>query len=176
MKTLTSPQITVDGDKITIVSTIKDLPFNNLLTTRVSHGHLHPENLRHPRRIQSSSAAVFVESPAGKIAIPNQFIAAIAAYAFPASSFTPVFKAGSNPNKVMVVSETPVTFQWQVSDNEAFVISDKPNTAPTPAVYTDIPNATGDSLDESLVKSKQWIRCVATNLAGQTISKPIQKP
>lgn len=174
MKTLTNPQITVEGDKVTIVCQVKDLKLNRMLVTRVSHGHINPENARHPRRIQSSSEAVFIESPSGKLAIPNMVIAAIAAHAAPETSFPPVFQSDSTPNSVKVASETPVALQWQVSDNPA-PIAEKPDTAPPAAVWADIAGATGESLEENLVKPKQWIRCVATNLAGKTISKPVQK-
>lgn len=174
MKTLTKPKITVNGDEITIVAKIVEQPFNKLLVTRVSHGHVNPDNVRHPRRIQSSNEAVFIESPAGKFAMPNEVIAAIAAHACPESSFAPVFVAGSTPDGVKVTSETEVTYQWQVSDNPA-PIADKPNTSPPEAVWTDIPTATNAKLDQTLVAEKKWVRCVATNLTGKTISKPIQK-
>lgn len=174
MKTLTKPQITVEGDTVTIVAKVEDLPFNGMLVTRVSHLHLHEENSRHPRRVQSSNEAIFIESPNGKMAIPNGFFAEIAAHVAPETSFAPMFRKCSKPCCVETVSETPVKFQWQVSDN-AFPEADKPHTPPPAAVWSDIEGATERTINEDSVPSGKWIRCVATNSTGTTITKPAQK-
>ena len=174
MKTLLNPVISVAEGKITIVADIQDVPFNGLLTTRVSHMHINPDNMEHHRRIQSSSECVFCEFNGGKLAIPNEVIAKIAAYAAPESSFTPKFKRGSTPKGVVIASETPVSIQWQISD-DAFPMATKPDTLPPEAIWNDIPGATSEKLDDSFVKSGQWVRCVATNLAGKTITKAVKK-
>ena len=173
MKTLTNPRTTIstDGKTATIVVDIEDLQFNAMLTTRVSHGHLHPEHMAHPRRIQSSNAAVFLESPGAKVAITNDTLAAIISVIEPRTSFAPVFKKSSVPGNVKVVSETPVTFQWQISDN-AFPEGIYP---PPVAVWSNIDGATAETLDESKVPVGKWIRCIATNATGSTITKPAKK-
>ena len=171
MKTLIEPQITVDGDKITIVAKIVDQPFNGLLVTRVSHGHLNPDHPNHPRRIQSSNEAVFVESHRAKFSMPNDFVIAIATAVEPATSFAPLFKKHSVPGNVEVVSESPVSYQWQVSDN-AFPTGTFPLP---PAIWNDISGATNATLDESTIKPGQWIRCVTKNATGTTTSQPAQK-
>jgi hypothetical protein len=50
-----------------------------------------------------------------------------------------------------------------------------PNTPPPAPVWTVIDGQSGDSLDDKLVPEGKWIRCVATNAAGSTISRPVQK-
>jgi len=170
MKTLIDHKITVDSDKITITATIAERPFAGLLTPRVTHGHMHPENMRHGRHIQSSSEAVFVKSSSGGFSISNDMLVAIAAAANPNTSFAPVLKA-SEPGKVNVISESEPSFQWQVSD-DAFPKGQYPAPA---AVWNDIAGATSASLDESLVKINQWIRCVVKNATGTAISAPAQK-
>ena len=174
MKTLTDPKITVTGDQITICATIKDLPFNGLLVTRVSHGHVNPANPSHPRRIQSSNEAVFVEAPGEKVSFPNSFVAAIAAAVAPKTTFAPILDQSSTPGDVKVISELPYTVQWQQSD-DAMPKATKPDTLPPQAVWTDIAGENSEKLDESAVKVGQWIRCVLSNASGVRISNPAQK-
>jgi hypothetical protein len=172
MKNLTSPVVTIseDGKTATIVATIEDTPFQENIITRVTHSHM-DVIAEHTRHVQSSNAAVFVRHRGHGIFIPNETIIAIAAAIEPATSFPPHFHQG---DKLVVHSELPAKLQWQVSDN-AFPVADKPHTPPPPAVWTDLPGQTAASLDEkSPVKSGQWIRIVATNAAGTSISKPVQ--
>jgi hypothetical protein len=172
MKTLSNPLITITGNKLTLTADIVDQQFNQILTTRVSHGHVHGEHHRHKRDIQSSSEAVFVKYGChGAFALTNDFLIQCAAEVEPRTSFAPVFKEGSSPKGVAVISETSAQFQWQVSDDPT-PKAVKDHTPPPPAVWTDIPGATKDSLDEAAVKKGQWVRCVAVNATGKTISQP----
>ena len=173
MKTLKNPkcELSADGKQITIVADVVDQPFNGLLVTRVSHGHLNPDHSQHPRRIQSSSEAVFCESSRGKFAMPNDVFAAIAAACEPGTTFPPHFKKSSKPGSVEVVSELPFTLQWQISDN-----ADPHGTYPPPvAVWTDIAGADKPTLDESAIPVGKFIRCKATNAAGTTITRWAKK-
>lgn len=171
MKTLRSAEISVEGDTITIKAKIVDQPFQGILITRVTHGHLNHENMRHPRRIQSSSEAVFVEAPMAKIAIPNKLVSRIAAAMEPMTSFPPKIKRESKPNEILVCSEIPVTYQWQISNNPK-PIADKPHTPPPPAIWNDISGETSNIIDESKVEVGKWIRCVVKNAAGTLITVP----
>jgi len=163
MKTLIQPQVTVaeDGKSATIVVQIVDVPFNALLTTRVSHGHLNPDNMAHPRRIQSSNQAVFLEAPGVKVAMPNETIAAIFAAIEPKTTFAPVLKKDKD-GSIKVISETPVKLQWQVSDDGKS--------------WTDVAGANAPVLQSCNIKPGQWKRLTATNAAGKLESKPIQIP
>lgn len=174
MKTLRHAEISVEGDTITIKAKIVDQPFSGILITRVTHGHLNLENTRHPRRIQSSSEAVFVEAPNAKVAIPNKFISRIAAAMEPLTSFPPKVRPESQPNAILVWSEIPATYQWQISDNPK-PIADKPHTPPPPAIWTDIDGETKNTIDESKIENGKWIRCVVKNGAGTTITVPCLK-
>lgn len=162
MKTLTSVKVTVTGDDITICGKIQDIPFNGFLVTRVSHGYLHPEHMKHPRRVQSSNQAVFVEAPGIKFAIPNEVIAQIAAAAEPKTTFAPVFKRGIKLPCVSVISEIPHKVQWQISDSQK-------------GPFSDIEGATSETLDESKVPVGKWIQCVAINATGKTTTQPAEK-
>ena len=167
MKTITSSKSTLsaDGKELTIVCQVSDQPFNSLLTTRVSHGFVNPLHQAHPRRIQSSNAAVFCEAPAGKgktakAAIMNEVLADIFAALEPLTTFAPQLKKMAD-GTVHVISETPVTFQWQVS-------TDKVN-------WKDIPGATAATLDAAATTVGDWSRLVITNATGTTITNPTQK-
>lgn len=167
MKTITSSKSTLsaDGKELTIVCQVSDQPFNSLLTTRVSHAYSNPLHQAHPRRIQSSNAAVFCEGPCGngktaKAAIMNEVLAEIFAALEPMTTFAPQLKKTAD-GTVHVISETPVTFQWQVSaDNKA---------------WADIAGATAAMLDDSTIPAGQWTRLVMTNSTGATMTKPKQK-
>ena len=176
MKTLANSKTTLsaDGKSVTITADVLDAPWSEFLVTRVTHGHLNPANPRHHRHIQSSNAAVFVRAGRNTFAIPNDVLVAIAANIEPATGFAPLFKKGTLPPKVDVISETAVTFKWQVSDN-AFPLADKPHTPPPVVAWTDIVGQTTNTLDEASVKVGQWIRCIASNASGTTISQPAQK-
>lgn len=172
MKTATNPQVAVakDGKSATITVAIEDLPFNENIITRVTHPHqdIIAEHVRH---IQSSNAGVFIRHRGISFIIPNETLVAIGAAIEPGTSFPPKFHQG---DKLAVHSELPTTLQWQVSDN-AFPVADKPHTPPPPAVWADLPAQTAASLaDDAPVNPGQWIRLVATNAAGTTISKPVQ--
>ena len=172
MKTATQPKVTIseDGKTANIAVAIEDLPFQENIITRVTHPH-NDLIASHVRHVQSSNAAVFVRHRGTSFVVPNETLIAIAAAIEPATSFPPHFHG---TDKLKVHSELPVTLQWQVSD-DAFPIANKPQTPPPPAVWADIAGQTKSELDEnSDVKSGQWIRLVATNAAGQTISKPIK--
>jgi hypothetical protein len=162
MKTLVEPKITVTGDSITICAKIKEMPFNGFLSTRVSHFYLHPDHLAYPRRVQSSNQAVFVESPDAKFAIPNDVVIAIAAASEPLVTFAPKFKRGVPLPKVQVISETPHSLQWQISDS---ALGD----------FKDIEGATTDTLDETKVEKGKWVQCVVTNATGKTTTPPAEK-
>jgi hypothetical protein len=149
-----------------------------MLVTRVSHVHVNPDNVKHGRRIQSSNEAVFLEAMGGvKVAIPNDFIAAVMAVVEPATTFPPHFTHESKPGSVKVVSEIPHNLQWQVSDHQFHI----PNNVtegwkpPEPAVWDDIAGETSEVLDESKVTPGKFIRCVATNAAGKSITPPVKK-
>jgi hypothetical protein len=176
MKTLINEKVVLsaDGKSVTIIADVVDQPFSGLLVTRVSHHHVNPDNIKHPRRIQSSNEAVFMEAPGTKAAIPNKFIAAIFAAIEPKTTFAPIFKKTSVPGDVQIISETPVTYQWQVSD-DAFPKATADRTPPPPAVWADISGEINPKTDLASVKLGQWIRCVASNASGKTISKPAQK-
>ena len=174
MKTLTDPKISVTGDQITICATIVDKPFNALLVTRVSHSYINPDNPRHPRRIQSSNEAVFLEAPGAKVAIPNEFITAVIAVVEPRSSFAPILHHHSKPGDIKVVSELPHTVQWQICDDPK-PFSTVHDTPPPPAVWTDIPGETSEKLDESKVPTGHWVRAVLVNASGTSITIPTKK-
>jgi hypothetical protein len=173
MKTLTNYKIKLsdDGKSVSITADVIDQPFSGMLITRVSHGHQNPVNTKYIRRIQSSNEAVFVESRQGKFALSNDFVAAIAAVVEPKTTFAPHFHKNSVPANVSVASETPVTYQWQISDN-AYPEASEPHTPPPAAIWTDIVGATDAKLDETKIANGKWIRCVATNATGATITQP----
>lgn len=172
MKNLTNPKITVseDGKSVTIVADIQDTPFQENIITRVTHPH-NDVVASHVRHVQSSNAAVFVRHRGNGFFMPNEIIIAIASAIEPATSFPPHFHG---VDKLTVHSELPFTLQWQVSD-DAFPKANKPHTPPPDAIWTDIEGQTKPELDkEAAIKSGQWIRLVATNAAGKTISKPVK--
>jgi hypothetical protein len=173
MKNLTSPKVTIseDGKTATIVATIEDSPFQENIITRVTHSHtdIIAEHVNH---VQSSNAAIFVRHRCHGFFMSNETFIAIAAAIEPCTSFPPHFHQDNG--ELIVHSKLPFTLQWQVSDN-AFPVAEKPHTPPPSAVWTDIPDQTAASLSEDApVKAGQWIRLVATNAAGTTISKPVQ--
>ena len=172
MKTIINPRTVVapDGKSAVITVDIVDQPFNAMLITRVTHTHLNPTNVKHPRHIQSSSEAVFVRSRNGTAAMPNDTVIEIFAAIEPATTFAPVFKKNATPVSVAVASELPATFQWQISD----YVSSAPTPPPASAKWSDIPGATNAKLDESALKDGQWVRCVASNAVGSTASQPVQ--
>lgn len=172
MKYITNPKVTVapDGKSGSLTFDIIEKDFNQILTTRVSHGYLHRDNHRHPRRIQSSNEAVFVESPYAKAAMSNEVIAEIMAAVEPFTSFPPVLKAGMKPNAVHVISELPVKFQWQMTDDPA----PKSKDTPKEAVWNDIAGETNAHLDETKIPKGLFVRLIITNGAGKTISAPHQ--
>lgn len=174
MKTIKNPIVTLspDGKKVTIVCDVVWQEVNHMLTTRVSHGHLNSEHVKHPRVVQSSNTATFLKSRHGHFSMPNEVLVAIAAAVEPRTTFAPQFKRTSKPGCVECVSETPVTYQWQISD-DAFPTGTFGNVPV--AVWTDIAGATSATLDENLIADKKWIRCVATNATGSTVTKPAQK-
>jgi len=163
MKTLINARTTVsaDGKTATIVVDVADYAFNALLTTRVSHGHLNPDNPKHPRRIQSSNQAVFLEAPGFKGSIPNETIAAIWAVISPASTFAPVM-AKAKDGSVKAISELPVSFQWQSS--------------PDDKTWTDIAGQTSQTLPDGIVAVGEWKRLIISNAKGNFITKPVQIP
>lgn len=174
MKTLKNLVATLDGTKMTIVADVVDEPFNEWLVSRVTHGYINPENQDHPRHVQSSNAAVFVRHCNNGFFIRNDDLVKIATLAEPCTSFPPKLKDGSVPPKLEFYSETPIKYQWQVSDNP-LPMATAPHTPPPPAVWTDISGQVGDTLDESTVEVGKWVRCVATNMSGSTISQPVKK-
>ena len=176
MITLLSPKTVVaaDGKSCTVTMDIVDQPFNALLVTRVTHHHTNPDNPAHPRRIQSSSEAVFLESPKFKGAIPNETIAAIFAAIAPQSTFAPTVSQ-SKDGKITVASETPITMQWQVTDE----VKPKPLISGEPrpnVIWTDILGATESVLPDDAIKPGQWKRLVVTNATGRFESRPVQRP
>lgn len=175
MKTLTNYKITVTGDKLTLTADIVEQQFNQILTSRVSHGHLNPDHQHHHRHIQSSSEAIFVKHMGHGFALSNDFVAALASVVEPRTAFAPIFKHSSTPNKVEVVSESPVALQWQTAPAEHFIESPTPHTAPTPVTWVDIAGETGDSIDESKVEKGHWVRCKAVNATGETTSRAVQR-
>lgn len=175
MKTVKNPVVTIsaDGKTGSLTFEIADVAFSNILTSRISHGHANAENMSHRRYIQSSNAAVFVSSSKGKVAFENEFMAAIAAAVDPLTTFAPVLKKTKLPNSVSVASETPVKYQWQISD-AAFPKATQQHTPAPAAVWTDIPDAALETLDESKVPEGKWARCMVSNASGSVFSKPIQ--
>jgi hypothetical protein len=172
MKHLIEPKTTIseDGKTVTIVAKLEDAPFNENIITRVTHPHSDPV-ANHVRHIQSSNAAVFVRHRGHSVVFPNDSLISIAAAIEPATSFPPHFHQGE---KLIVHSELPTTYQWQVSDN-AFPEADKPHTPPPPAVWRDIPSQTAASLsDNAPVNPGQWVRLMVTNASGKAISKPVK--
>jgi hypothetical protein len=176
MKTVQNPvvKIAADGKSGTVSFDIVDNTYNGILTSRTSHGYCNPDNMRHRRYIQSSNEAVFVESAKARVAFMNHFFAIIAAYVDPLTTFAPEIKKGSALGVVNQSSETPVSYQWQVSNN-AFPLAVAPHTPPPPAVWTDVQGQTAASLDESIIKTGQSIRCIITNSTGVSITKPAKK-
>jgi hypothetical protein len=172
MKNLSNAKITVseDGKSVTITADIQDTPFQENIITRTTHPH-NDVVANHVRHVQSSNAAVFVRHRGSGFFMPNEIIIAIGAAIEPATSFPPHFHG---VDKLTVHSELPFTLQWQVSDN-AFPKAEKQQTPPPPAIWNDIEDQTKPELDkDSAVKSGQWIRLVATNASGKTISKPVK--
>ena len=163
MKTITTAKATLsaDGKTITAVFDVADQPFNSLLTTRVSHPYSNPLHPAHHRRIQSSNAAVFCEAPGVKAAILNDALADLFASLEPKTTFLPQLKKTAD-GTVQVISETPVTMQWQVSADGK--------------TWTNIPGATSGTLDPNATKPGEWAQLVITNSTGSTVSKPAQKP
>lgn len=174
MKTLQNVQIEEKDGRIIISGEVKDMPYSGFLTTRTTHGYVNPENMAHGRHIQSSNEAIFVRAAGCVIAIPNDVIIGIASVMEPATTFAPIFRKGSKPCCVKVISESRASIQWQISD-AAFPESDKPDTKPPEAVWSDIAGAISETLDESLVPKGRWLRCVAKNTTGTTISRAVQK-
>jgi hypothetical protein len=175
MKTISNASVKIsdDGKSVTITAELVDAPWSEMLTTRVTHPHLNPDNIKHVRHVQSSNAAVFVRHGCHALAVPNDVFVAIAAAIEPKTSFPPVFKQGTVPPTVEVISECCVSFQWQVSD-DAFPKAAKPDVAPEPAVWTDIEGQTTNTIDETKVAKGKWVRVIATNASGSTISQPAQ--
>lgn len=172
MKTLSLKNIILsdDGKSVTITADIADLPFNKLLVTRVTHTHVNPDNHKHGRAVQMSNEAIFVHSRRGSVALSNDFFAKIAATVEPLTSFPPVIQKGSI-GKIKVVSELPITYKWQVSD-DAFQKGTHPLPEPQ---WQDIPNSNSESLDESTIEENKWVRCVVTNGAGMSVTQAAQK-
>jgi hypothetical protein len=104
----------------------------------------------------------------------NEDFVKIATLAEPCTSFPPKLKDGSLPPKLEFISEAAVTFQWQVCDNPR-PMATEPHTPPPAAGWTDIPGQTSDTISEDSVPVGKWVRCVATNPTGTTITQPIQK-
>ena len=176
MKTLLNPKalLSADGKTVTLTCDVAELPYGSQLTRKVSHGYLHPENIKHQRGIIATSDVVLVESRYGKAAITNAVLAALGAAVEPKTSFAPVFKKGSSPAGVDVLSETPFTLQWETTDkpNPIPQTHGKPMVQP---IWTPIKDATGPKIDESSIPVGLWVRCVATNSTGSTASQPAQR-
>jgi hypothetical protein len=169
MKTIQNVKVTVTDGRMTICADLKDTPFNGMLTTRVTHGFVNPINPKHGRHIQSSNEAVFIRSKNGAIAIPNNVLIQIAASAEPLTSFPPVIKS-EKLGFVEVNSETPVLYQWQVSD-DAFPVAEKPHTPAPPAVWKNIDGETKPELNMVAVKAGQYVRCLVSNFTGVETGK-----
>ena len=159
-----------DGKSIVITADIVDTPFDGMLTTRVTHGHINPANMKHPRHIQSSNSALFIRHARHSVAMTNDFLVSVAAVVEPKTSFPPMIVEGKDPLSVELASESPVFYQWQVSDN-AFPTGTFP---PPAAVWTDIAGQVSATLDKSSVKTGQWVQCVVTNSSGKSTGKPFQ--
>ena len=163
MKIITGAKCTIsaDGKTITAVMDVDEQPFNSMLLTRVSHGYANPLHPAHHRRIQSSNAAVFLESTDERAAIANEALVDIFNTFAPNTTFLPQLKKVDS-GEIHVISELPVTFQWQSStDNKT---------------WADIAGATAAKLDESIIKPGDWFRLVITNAKGQSIVAPMKKP
>lgn len=154
MKTITNVKITVIGDKMTMTADVADIQFSGFLTTRVTHGHLNPDNTRHPRHVQSSSEAVFVKHGRFGVAIPNDVLIEIAAQIEPKTSFAPLLKS-PKPLTVSAISESEVSYQWMIFDGKDW----KP-----------IEGETKDELNKSKVKADDKVKCVVGNLSGSSES------
>lgn len=171
MKTLIYKSATLsdDGKSVTINADVVEQPFNSILTSRVTHGHLNELNVKHPRHVQSSSEAVFVKHSVHGVALLNDFLVSVAAVVEPKTSFAPLHVPSADLMTTQLVSESDVKYQWQVSDDPA-----PQGTFPPPvAVWSDIAGQTSKTLDKSCIKQGQWARCVSTNATGSTIGKPV---
>lgn len=158
--------MSADGKTLTIVCEVAEQPFNSMLTTRVTHSYINEMHQAHQRRIQSSNAAIFCEAPGGngatvKAAILNEALADIFAALEPLTTFLPQLKK-LDDGKVHVISETPVTFQWQISTDGK--------------TWSDLTGETKSNITEGLIKPGEWSRLAMTNSTGTNISKAVQKP
>lgn len=161
MKTITQGKATLspDGKTLTVVFDVADQPFNSLLTTRVSHGYSNPLHTKHPRRIQSSNAAVFCEAPGVKAAILNEALIDIFNGFAPDTSFVPQLKKVDS-GAINVISELPVIFQWESSADGK--------------TWANIAGANSAKLDTAAIPAGTWKRLVIANAKGKTISTPTQ--
>lgn len=165
MKTLSQIQTKVDGDSFTITGKIIEKEFSHFLVRRVTIGHINPDNRTHVRHLQISDEAIFVKLPNTKfgLAITPDDLVGIATAIEPKTSFCPVFKKSGEPLTVEIASELSPDFQWQVSDE--INVNQK---------WSDISGATAKTLDPSMVKKGQWVRCAAKSDAGSMTSNPAQ--
>lgn len=161
MKKLTNVVANVVNGKLTITADVveADKSEYRFPIQRVTVGYLNPDNLKWPRHIQLSGEAFFVKAYGAAMVISHDDIVKIAAAAEPKTSFAPVLKQSNDLNGENI-SELPVSYQWQVSENGTD--------------WTDIPTGINAVLDSTNLIKGQLVRLVATNAAGSTVSIPIQ--
>ena len=175
MKTLTSPKISIsdDGKTVTIVADIVEKPFSTFFIQRSTVSHFNPQNIKHPRHILISNEGVFAFHHQHGFAFTLEDFAAIAAAVEPKTSFAPEFSKSDDPLSVNVISELPVTYQWQFTDRiKPVAVDAKSGKKPEAIVWTNISGANQKTLDKAAVKPALFVRCVVTNAVGSSNSNP----
>ena len=164
MKILTNTKTTVKDGKVTITGDVAEKTFG-FPVQQVTVGYLNPDNMRWPRHIQLSGEAVFVKAFGRGFAIMNEDLTAIAAAIEPLTSYPPTFQ--NQPDDKLtadISSELSPDIQWEVTDS---ILAGEVNWQP-------VTGATTATLDKSLVKSGQFVRCVATSESGMMASNAVQ--
>ncbi|MDE2097609.1 MAG: hypothetical protein KGL39_10210 [Patescibacteria group bacterium] len=177
MKQLSNPKVAMstDGKQATVVFDVADTVFDRRFVQQVTVGHINPSNPAWSRHAQLSHDSVFLTAYGDGISIKIDDLAVIASKIEPKSTYPPKFTK-TNALSVEVSSELNPDFQWEVGD---FV----KGVEIRPKVFQDqihnwrkIDGATSKTLDKSLVKSGQFVRCVASSAAGSMTSNPIKAP
>jgi len=175
MKNISNPKIKVsaDGKTATITVDIKEIDFDRNFVQRVTVGHVHPDNMAWPRHAQISHDAFFLTAFGNGMNITIEDFAKIAAAIEPKSTYPPKFNNSNDPLTVEIASELSPDFQWEVADKETIEI-EKNRHREQLAEWKPISGATSKTLDKSLVKSGQFVRCIASSEAGKMASNPVQ--
>lgn len=166
MKTLSELKVTVIGDTFTITGKIIDRSFG-FPTQQTTIVDIAKDNRDWARHAQMSQEAFFIRRLGKGVAIPIQdWIQKVANVIEPGLTHAPIFlrKKSTTPLTVSIGSELSPDLQWK----EGKLPTDPPEQ------WTDIPGATGVTLDPKGIEKGKWVICVASSESGQTATIPVQ--